>query len=195
MNRLSKTMKSTIAATVMTVSLAATPVSFAGAESEYSGELKDAWIDGKIETAFVLNRHLNPFTIDTSVKNGVAYLEGTVESDIDRDLAGQIAKSVDGVVDVKNRLEVGTEKESEIEQASEDFLQAFDDATTTAVVKSKLLANGNTKGLQINVDTNNHVVTLRGKVESDQVRDLAEALAQNTDGVAGVENKLEIMNQ
>jgi hyperosmotically inducible protein len=62
-------------------------------------------------------------------------------------------------------------------------------------VKAKLLANNNTDGLKINVDTNDNVVTLRGTVQSDEIRDLAEALAQNTESVKSVENKLEVMDQ
>lgn len=72
----------------------------------FEGKTKDAWLTGKVETIFLLNRHLNGFKIDTDIENGIVVLTGTVESDIDRDLAETLAESVDGVVDVRNMLEV-----------------------------------------------------------------------------------------
>jgi len=188
-----KAKRAVLAGAALSICLAGAPFAHAGSQSEYSGELNDAWLDGKVETAFTLNRHLNPFRIDTEVENGTVYLDGTVESDIDRDLAGQIAKSVDGVKKVENRLQVAEMKESDMQRATNELFQNVSDATTTAVVKSKLLANGNTKGLQINVDTEDDVVTLTGTVESDEVRDLAGKLAQNTENVKSVENRLEVM--
>lgn len=187
-----KPKRSMITAAVLAACLAGAPMAQAGSENEYSGEMRDAWLDGKIETAFTLNRHLNPFRIDTEVENGMVYLDGTVRSDVDRDLAGEIAKSVKGVKKVENRLQVAEMQEGEVEQAADGFMQHVSDATTTAMVKSKLLANGNTKGLQINVDTTDDVVTLTGSVESDEIRDLAEQLAQNTNNVKSVDNRLEV---
>lgn len=187
-----KSKRAVLAGAALSICLAGAPFAYAESQSEYSGELNDAWLDGKVETAFALNRHLNPFRIDTEVENGTVYLDGTVESDVDRDLAGQIAQSVDGVNKVENRLQVAETKEGDMERTTNELFQNISDATTTAVVKSKLLANGNTKGLQINVDTEDDVVTLTGTVESDEVRDLAVKLAQNTENVRKVENRLEI---
>ena len=177
MNKLNTPFKTTLAGAALAMSMGVATMAQAGADSDYSGKVRDAWLDGKIETAFALNKHLNPFAIDTKVEDGMVYLEGTVESEIDRDLAGQIALGVEGVSDVENRLKVAEVEPSAIEKASGEFMQHVSDATTTAVVKSKLVANKNTSGLKINVDTNDNVVTLRGTVESDEVRDLAEAHA------------------
>lgn len=176
--------------------------SYAGDDKEdgYQGAMKDAWLDGRIETAFTLNRHLNPFSIDTKVENGVVLLEGEVESDIDRDLAGEIAQNVDGVASVNNELTVRGENSMEkmtgkAKKTANSFMQTVGDATITATVKTRLMANSNTKGLSINVDTKDDVVTLSGTVESSEERDLAEALAKNTGDVARVENKLVVSNQ
>ena len=187
-------------AVMVALSLGVTGSALAGDNADYSGVVKDAWLDGRIETAFALNRHLNPFSIDTEVRNGVAYLSGTVESDIDRDLAGEIALNIDGVTIVENELEV--EKKGTMEkiansakQKSHTLMDAIDDATITASVKTRLMANSNTQGLSINVDTKDDVVTLSGKVRSTEERDLAEALAKNTDSVTEVNNNLTVSNQ
>jgi osmotically-inducible protein OsmY len=124
------------------------------------------------------------------------HLTGTVESDIDRDLAGELAKGIDGVVDVKNDLRVDVaegrraREETHSQAGERPFGAWIDDATTTAAVKSKLLGSANIKGLKIDVDTNNDVVTLTGQVRSSEQSQLAEELAKNTGDVKEVHNNL-----
>jgi osmotically-inducible protein OsmY len=135
--------------------------------------VKDAWIKGKLEGVYLFNEHLSPFAIDTSVENGVVRLSGEVESEIDKELAAEIAKGIDGVREVDNRLQVnageainqergtaGRDRNAdrngvrERETKSENkFVQWVDDATITAVIKLKLLANDNVSGMDIDVDT------------------------------------------
>jgi len=161
----------------------------------FEGEARDAWLTGKIETVYVLNRHLNAFAIDTNVDGGVAHLTGTVKSDIERDLAGELAKGVDGVIDVRNEIVVDPAGAAGgVANAGEPKRRNFgswvDDATTTAAVKSRLITNGSAKGLQIDVDTRDDIVTLSGRVGTDAEKDLAESIALNTGDVAEVRNNL-----
>jgi hyperosmotically inducible protein len=46
------------------------------------------------------------------------------------------------------------------------------------------------KGSDINVDTDNHAVTLKGTVGSDAAKARAVAIARNTEGVTRVVNRL-----
>jgi len=161
--------------------------------AEPKGTAKDAWIQGKIETVYTLNRHLNAFAIDTDVTQGAVHLTGKVESDIDSDLAEELAKGVEGVVSVDNDLVI----EAKARKASTDantrpFDVWVDDATTTAMVKSKLLANPNTKGLQVDVDTRGDIVTLSGSVATNEEKQLAEQLARNSGDVKDVRNQLTV---
>src|SRR5438477_344224 len=66
-----------------------------------------------------------------------------------------------------------------------------DPAITTAV-KTKLLADGKTPGLQINVETNDGVVTLKGTVPTKAAEDKAVADARATKGVKRVVNNLKV---
>jgi hyperosmotically inducible protein len=167
--------------------LVALPAS--GAEPQ--GSAKDAWITGKIEMVYTLNRHLNPFDISTEVTEGTVHLTGKVESDIDRDLAGELAKGIEGVVSVDNDLMVDAQARIPASASAErPFGVWVDDVTTTAAVKSKLLTNGNTDGLQIDVDTRGDTVTLSGEVASAEEKQLAEQLARNTSDVKEVHNQL-----
>jgi hyperosmotically inducible periplasmic protein len=65
------------------------------------------------------------------------------------------------------------------------------DAALTTKVKTALIAEGELKALDINVDSNQGVVTLSGTVESDAQVDLAEQVVANLDGVKGINNRLE----
>jgi osmotically-inducible protein OsmY len=163
------------------------------ANKDLKGEAKDAWINGKIETIYLLNSHLNGFTIDTDVHNGAVHLTGKVENSIDRDLAGELAKGVDGVTSVQNDLVIDSKVARTTTKAGErSFSGRVADATTTAEVKSKLLSNSNTHGMKIDVDTRGDVVTLSGTVASAEEKQLAEQLARNTRDVKDVNNKLAV---
>ena len=142
-------------------------------------------------TAFALNRHLNPFAIDVDVENGTATISGTVENSVERDLAEQIALGVEGVNKVNNQLKLDPKFEAKA-SSEPNMAQRFEDATLAATVKSKLLWNSNTEGLDINVDAENGKVTLNGSAQTPQAKELAGRLAANTDGVREVSNLLSV---
>jgi hyperosmotically inducible periplasmic protein len=181
--------------------LTAAPQAGIRAAEDSRPEIKDAWITGKLDALYSFNRQLNPFDIDTKVDGGIVYLTGSVETEVERDLAAELARSVDGVTEVRNELKVASastlsatrraERETLAKQRAE-LRRWVEDASTTAVVKSKLLANQNTKGLNIKVETRNKVVTLTGQVASSEEKQLAELLARNTENVAEVRNELAV---
>ncbi len=187
---------------LIVTSVLAAPTALAGEkpadeanDGKYKAALKDAWLDGKLETALLFNEHLNSFTIDTDVKKGVAYLDGSVESDIERDLAVQIARSIDGIEKVESDLVVEAETEQSAandrrRQSAESFRDGVLNATLTARVKTHLAMNEHTKARNINVDSKNGVVTLTGSVDSEAARDLANTIAKNTNGAVQVVDNL-----
>ncbi len=65
--------------------------------------------------------------------------------------------------------------------------QPIDDTWITTKVKSSLLAEPDVSGLEINVDTLNGVVTLRGQVETQAQLDAATRIARDIEGVANVD--------
>jgi hyperosmotically inducible periplasmic protein len=75
-------------------------------------------------------------------------------------------------------------------QAAKDVGANLTDAEITTAVKTKFLADSKVSGLNINVDTNNHVVTLTGPVHSAAEKAEALRLAKTTDGVHSVVSKL-----
>jgi osmotically-inducible protein OsmY len=152
----------------------------------------DAWREGKLDTLYLFNRHLNNFTIDPEVRGSSVTLIGKVDSEVDKELAEQLALSIDGIARVDNQLIVVTGGEAQENRDTDDkaFSDKVEDATLTAEVKMKLLTNGETEGLSINVDTVDRVVSLSGHVDSSAEKDLAGKIAQNTEGVDHVNNRL-----
>ncbi len=65
--------------------------------------------------------------------------------------------------------------------------------TITNKVRSQLLANRITSGIEIDVETRNQVVTLSGSVNSEAEKILMYWLVKNTQGVKQVVDKLEIV--
>ena len=81
---------------------------------------------------------------------------------------------------------VAAQAERQVERAG----AIFDDGTITAKVKTALIAHDNLKGMSIDVDTAQNVVTLRGVVASDDLRREAERVARGIEGVKDVRNEL-----
>jgi hyperosmotically inducible periplasmic protein len=154
---------------------------------------RDGWIEGKLATAIAVNRHLNPFEIGVSVDDDTAKLTGTVDTKIERELAGNIALGVEGIDKVDNSIQVKADQPRRvIADADRSFSQYFSDVSTTATIKTNLLKSPNVSGLDINVDTFKDVVTLNGKVETSVQKSLAEAIAKKVNSVDKVVNHLVI---
>ncbi|MEO5954778.1 MAG: BON domain-containing protein [Nitrospiraceae bacterium] len=67
------------------------------------------------------------------------------------------------------------------------------DTWLTAKTKIALAADGRVKGRQIDVETTQGVVMLRGKVDSDVAKQAAANIAKLLDGVKSVKNDLEVV--
>ena len=166
----------------------ASTLAFSGAMAA-GDRLSDTWKEASIDTAYTLNEHLNPFSIDIEVNGTTAYLQGTVESDVDRDLAEQIALGTEGIEKVENNLTVAS-GDGGSGSSEPAFARIVNDATVTARVKSQLLWHQETSGLDVNVSTDNRIVTLAGTVDSGEEKSLVMQIARNTDGVREVRSDL-----
>ena len=66
------------------------------------------------------------------------------------------------------------------------------DAGISSAVKSKLAADDTVKAYQVDVDTSNHVVTLKGDVNSPMAKSRAVEIARATDGVTDVIDQIRV---
>ena len=82
--------------------------------------------------------------------------------------------------------EVGSEASAAMTKAGD----ALEDGVITTKVKTALLADPDVKGLSIDVDTKNGVVTLKGTADKASAMDRAAQIARDTSGVKSVDNQL-----
>ena len=83
---------------------------------------------------------------------------------------------------------IAAQAERQIEKAG----AALDDATITAKIKTALLAEPGVKGMAIDVDTSNNIVSLNGAVASDAAKTRAAEIARKVEGVKEVRNNLTV---
>lgn len=162
------------------------------AASDLSQDITEARQESQIWTTYALSPYLRALDIDVSVDQGVATLSGKVDEGVSKDLAEQIALGVSGITRVDNQIVVQADYVRPKRSGDRSFGEVVDDASITAVVKSKLLWSKHAQGLSVNVETKSGKVTLHGTANSAAARELAGVLAQNTHGVVGVDNKLSV---
>lgn len=79
-----------------------------------------------------------------------------------------------------------------VEKAGDTAASKAGDAATTAKVKARLMAEPGIDSLQIDVDTSNGRVTLKGEVDTPEHRARAKELAGSIEGVSGVTDQLSL---
>lgn len=164
------------------------------ASEGWSQRLHEARQEGSVWTAFAFNRHLSPFSLNVDVEGSLATLTGTVESEVKRELAEQVALGIEGIEAVDNRIRVDPGVRPHlVSVAAAD--ERLDDATVKARVKSRLLWNTRTEGLDIGVESHAGLVTLSGEADSAQARELAGRLAASTEGVERVDNAIRVTGE
>ena len=82
------------------------------------------------------------------------------------------------------------EVKADAKDAADKAGNAVEDGAITAKVKTALLADPDVKGLAIDVDTKNGVVTLKGTADKAANKSRAVAIAKDTSGVKSVEDQL-----
>ena len=151
--------------------------------------ISDSVITTKIKAKMVMDPSISAFKVDvTTNADGVVTLAGTVNSETDAAALIQIAQATDGVTDVNvSKLMVKNSK------------QLLADTVITAKVKGIFIrenllgqADAPAPSTNINIETNNAVVYLSGKVNTQQEADNAINLAKTIKGVKKVESRLKI---
>ncbi len=77
-------------------------------------------------------------------------------------------------------------------QAAKTAGEALSDGSLTAKIKAKMALDDTVKALDLNIDTVDGVVTVRGKVRTSAERERALALARETNGVRRVVDQVKV---
>ena len=170
----------------------------------------DTQLKSRIEHRFAADAMLKREHIDVDVNHHVVTLSGHVNSRSDERRAERLARTR-GIIRVDDRLSVDTRGTSGVIHRTERGVtgttgtlaskterglsksgEVISDGWITGHVKTRFIGEDSLKGSHINVDTNEHVVTLKGTVPSAAGRTRAVELARSTDGVHGVVDDLVI---
>jgi hyperosmotically inducible protein len=156
----------------------------------------DPWITAKIHSKYFVDPDVKALDVDVATSGGIVTLTGTVDNELQRRHAVAIARSTDGVRDVRDDLRVSSETEARSAAprgtSGPGIVAGVQDPWITTKIQSKYFLDGEVKGHDIDVDTRDGVVTLTGTVGSTRQRELAEQIAHETDGVSQVVNRLTV---
>jgi hyperosmotically inducible periplasmic protein len=120
--------------------------------------------------------------LDATKEGAAAVIDKTQETgEKTKEIAGQTADKTKAVA-----VAAGSKTKEVVSTTGE----AITDGWITTKVSATFVDETLLKGSNINVDTDNHAVTLKGTVGSDAAKARAAAIAGNTEGVTRVVNRL-----
>jgi osmotically-inducible protein OsmY len=146
--------------------------------------IDDTTIAARTKTALLADSTTDGLKIDVEVDRDKVQLNGFVDSQVQVDRAGEIARSISGVASVKNNLQVSG--------GSRMTGEYIDDKALSTSVKAALVEDRLAPAAEIDVEVNRGVVSLGGFVDSIAERDAAVAVAKGVKGVIRVINNLAV---
>lgn len=174
-------------------------------------KIDDAKIVTVVNADLVKDKELSALKINVDSTQGKVLLQGTAPNMMAKERAEKIAKSVEGVTSVDNKIVISTEsknssyntvKENTKEIAQDTKKEAkdvahkaekkLDDAGINVAINSSLAADSELSALKINVDVTNGNVLLKGTAPSMMAKNRATELAHKVDGVKSVNNQLTV---
>ena len=155
----------------------------------------DQTLEDRIEYRLETSPVVRKYSLDVKVADGVATLSGDVASAAQKSEAEKLAK-VDGIKRVDSTIKVDPDEDKTVADRMKNGLsktgEKISDAWITTKVKWFFVGEDLLKGSDINVDTKDNVVTLKGTVKTQPGRAKAVELAKNTDGVKQVIDQLTV---
>lgn len=138
---------------------------------------QDDKIEASVKNSYNFKTYLKGDNIKVESSGGVVTLSGTVAREYHKSLAGETVSELAGVKSVNNNLKVIGDQPSE-----------NSDAWMTMKVKGVLAFHKNVSAMDTEVTTENGVVTLTGKADSEAQKHLTTEYAKDVEGVLEVRN-------
>lgn len=149
-----------------------------------AGPVSDTWITSKVRFSLIRHPGIPPFAIDVDTQDGVVTLFGSVHAEVDKRDASRQAMMVSGVTDVRNELQVVSQRaEKQVEKR---------DAEIRDALEARLDERGGLGDDDIDVAVANGVVRLTGSVDGSADHMAALSLARTTQGVRSVVDDLQV---
>ena len=134
------------------------------AAGEVLQQASDATTTGKVASAFALSKRLSAYDIGVTTQAAVVKLTGQVPSEIDKELAENVAQDTTGVKHVINQLQVEPAvKPSEVSLRESGRIA---DLEIQADLRERLAASPELADKAMQISVQNRTVTLTGQVET-----------------------------
>jgi osmotically-inducible protein OsmY len=171
----------------------------------------DSGITMRVQARYFGDTEVKGRNIDVDTQNGIVTLTGHVESEATRNRAVTLARGVEGVTRVDDRLVVAPDDDrvgraaregerraddaaARAKDASGDAARDVNAAWITTKIQAQYFAERGVGPWNVDVTTNEAgVVTLEGRVDTEQARARAVAVARGTDGVTRVDDRLRVV--
>jgi hyperosmotically inducible protein len=155
-------------------------------KGEGPAENSDGWISMQVKYSLLYHRYVSGINTSVFVTDGIVMLRGETESQAEKDLAGEYAKDIKGVKEVRNEMTIA----KAASESKQTMGEKIDDASITAQVKMAFLTHHSTSAFKTGVETNIGIVTLSGKATSGAGKDMATKVASDVNGVMKVINNM-----
>lgn len=156
----------------------------APAATSVGTEIDDGVVTAKVKSALLADPDIKSLEVKVETRNGEVMLSGFVGSPAQVDRAILIARGVQGVKVVTNKMS--------LKEGAATVGNTVDDGIITAKIKSALLADPNIKSFDIAVVTRKGEAQLSGFVDNQTQIDHATELARAVDGVKSVANEMSV---
>lgn len=172
-------------------------LAFAAARPQAFPQVKisDDALRDRIEHRLQIDPAVRKYDVRVKVDDGDVTLSGSVASKEQKDEAERLAKLA-GVDDIDNRIAVDKDADQVLANRAAKGLrrsgEAVSDAWITAKVRWFFVGEPTLDGSKIEVDTKAHVVTLDGRVPTEEARARANEVANYVDGVVKVVDKMKV---
>lgn len=147
-------------------------------------EISDSVITTKVKSALIKDSGLESLDIKVETHKGEVQLSGFVHNQNQIDRALEIARKVEGVEQVDNKMDIETKDTSVGEK--------INDGVITTKVKTAFFSDLIIESSDISVETLDGEVQLSGFVENQSQIDRAIELAGKIDGVKKILNEMSI---
>jgi hyperosmotically inducible periplasmic protein len=148
----------------------------------------DAQLTARVQSKFFVDDRVRGREIEVTARSGVVALSGQVADESERAQALLLARTTQGVTRVEDHLTVAPVTPA----AADSQPTRVDDATLTTTIQARYFVDSAVKTNPIDVSVKDGVVLLQGTVGTDAARKQALAIAQNTDGVVQVIDRLAV---
>jgi len=145
--------------------------------------IDDSAITTKVKSALLADAEVKALDIKVETNKGEVQLSGFVETQAQIDRAVSVAKGVEGVKNVDNKMSL---------KIPTTVGEKIDDGIITTKVKGALVAESGIDSGDIAVVTRDGVVQLSGFVKDQAQIDRAVQVARNAQGVKDVMNEMSV---